>query len=426
MNAGATGSTPGSIVSGGVLAGRPGHLAANVMHFARVLRAAGLPVGSDRIQLALQALPLAGLESRADFHAVLSACFVERHAHQDLFDQAFGLFWRDPDLTGRMRALLLPKVRSQAPPPVRENRRLGDALFPATPQAPPPPPPEELEAMLTASASEHLREADFETMSADEYRSALRELANLHVAFPPLPTRRQRPSHRGRVDMRATLREAGRHGGDFAALRYRATLDVPPPLVVLADISGSMARYSRVLLHFAHLLASAHPRVESFVFGTRLTRLTPWLRGRDPDLAVARAMAGVHDWAGGTRIAACLREFNQRWARRVLGSRATVLLVSDGLEHGDDAPELAFQMERLAKSARRVVWLNPLLRYAGFEPRAAGVRAMLPHVSQSLPVHNLQALSQLVQALARPAAPGPARPGPTFAVPKIGRPSLAS
>ncbi len=404
------GASASAGVSPSVLAGRPGHLAANVMHFARVLRAAGLPLGSDRIQLALQALPLAGLESRADFHAVLSACFVERHAHQDLFDQAFGLFWRDPDLAGRMRALLLPKVRSQAPPPVRENRRLGEALFPASPHAtPPPPPPEELEleATLTASASEHLRHADFETMSADEYRSALRQLANLHVAFPPLPTRRQRPAQRGRVDMRATLREAGRHGGDFAALRHRVARPVPPPLVVLADISGSMSRYSRVLLHFAHLLAQAHPRVESFVFGTRLTRLTPWLRGRDPDLAVARAMAGVHDWAGGTRIAACLREFNQRWARRVLGSRATVLLVSDGLEHGDDAPELAFQMERLAKSARRVIWLNPLLRYAGFEPRAAGVRAMLPHVSQSLPVHNLQALAQLVQALARPAPPTP-------------------
>lgn len=382
-----------------------GHLAANVMHFARVLRAAGMPVGSDRIQLALRALPLAGLERSDDFHAVLSSCFVERHAHQDLFDQAFSLFWRDPDLAGRMRALLLPKVRTQATAPVRENRRLGEALFPPNPHAPPPPPPPEeeieLEATLTASAREQLRQADFETMSTDEYRSALRELAQLRLAFPPLPTRRQRPANRGRIDLRATLREAGRHGGDFAAPRWRAPLAVPPPVVVLADISGSMARYSRVLLHFAHLLTSAHPRVESFVFGTRLTRLTPWLRGRDPDLAVARAMAGVHDWAGGTRIAQCLREFNQRWARRVLGSRATVLLVSDGLEHGDDAAELAFQMERLAKSARRVVWLNPLLRYAGFEPRAAGVRAMLPHVNECLPVHNLNALAQLVQALAR-------------------------
>jgi hypothetical protein len=372
------------------------------MHFARVLRAAGMPVGSDRIQLALRALQLGGLESRADFHAVLSACLVDRHAHQELFDQAFALFWRDPGLAGRLRALLLPKVQSTAPLPQRENRRLGEALFPPSPQAPPPPPPEEieLEAELTANAQEQLRRADFDTMSADEYRAALRALATLRVLFPPLPTRRRTRALRpGRLDLRATLRAAARQGGEFAAPpRYSRTRGVVPPLVVLADISGSMARYSRVLLHFAHLLTSAHPNVESFVFGTRLTRLTPWLRGKDPDLAVARAVAGVLDWSGGTRIAHCLHEFNRRWARRVLGGRATVLLVSDGLEHGA-SEDLAFEMERLAKSARRVLWLNPLLRYAGFEPRAAGMKAMLPHVSACLPVHNLQSLEQLVRVL---------------------------
>ena len=393
---------------------RPGHLAGNVMHFARVLRHAGVPVGSDRVQLALRALMLAGLESRADFHAVLGACFVDRHAHQELFDQAFALFWRDPDIAGRLRAMLLPKVQGTTPAVARENRRLAEALFPGVPAAPPPPSaPDEikLEATLTASADEHLRRADFETLSADEYRAALRELPRLRPAFAPLPTRRRSAARRKprRVDLRATLREAGRHGGDFAPLRYSAPREVPPRLVVLADISGSMARYSRVLLHFAHLLTRAQPQVESFVFGTRLTRLTPWLRGRDPDLAVARAVAGVHDWAGGTRIAECLREFNQRWARRVLGSRATIVLVSDGLEHGD-ATELAFQMERLHKSARRLLWLNPLLRFTGFEPRAAGMRAMLPHVSALMPVHNLEAIAQLVQVLAAPASAPSALP----------------
>jgi len=401
------------------LATGPGRLAANVMHFARVLRQAGLPVGSDRVQLALRALQLAGLESRADFHAVLAACLVDRHAHQELFDQAFALFWRDPDLAGRLRALLLPKVQSTAPLPVRENRRLGDALFPQPPGATPPPPaPDEieLEATLTASADERLRRADFDTMSADEYRAALRALARLPVVFPPLPTRRRGEARRpGRLDLRATLRQAARQGGQFVAPpRYSRPRRVVPPLVVLADISGSMARYTRVLLHFAHLLTNAHPHVESFVFGTHLTRLTPWLRGKDPDLAVARAVAGVADWGGGTRIAECLREFNRRWARRVLGGRATVLLVSDGLEHGE-ATELGFEMERLAKSARRLLWLNPLLRYAGFEPRAAGMKAMMPHVSACLPVHNLEALAQLVQALGEgsqgPQARPPRRPG---------------
>jgi uncharacterized protein len=385
----------------------PGRLAENVLHFARVLRSAGLPVGSDRVMLALQALPVAGLEGRADFHAALSACFVSRHEQQALFDQAFTLFWRDPDLAGRMRALLLPRVNTKTPPPVKENRRLGDALFPSQREAPteaPPPVEIELEATLTASSQERLQQADFETMSSEEFHEALRLLARLRPAFEALATRRRESARAGRLDLRAMLRAAGRFGGEHWPLRHHAAREVVPPLVLLADISGSMARYSRVLLHFAHLLGQAGPRVETFVFGTRLTRLTPLLRQRDPDVAVALCTGSVKDWSGGTRIAHCLHDFNRRWARRVLGSRATVLLVSDGLEH-EGTDELAFEMERLHKSCRRLVWLNPLLRYAAFEPRARGIRAMLPHVDDFRPVHNLASLAQLVQALAQtPAA----------------------
>ncbi len=384
----------------------PSHLAANVMHFGRVLRHAGLPVGSDRIALALQALQHAGLHSRIEFHAVLCACLLDRHEHQELFDQAFTLFWRDPDLAGRMRALLLPRVSTHLPPPVKENRRLGDALFPSQRDAPSKPPaPEEieLEASLTASACEQLRKADFETMSIEEFRAAQRQLARLAVAFPAVATRRHAPSSRpGRLDLRATLRQAARTGGEVVALRHAAPRHVVPPLVVLADISGSMSKYSRMLLHFSHLLGQRQgrtmPRVETFVFGTRLTRITPWLRQRDPDVAVARVTGGVQDWSGGTRIAECLHEFNRRWARRVLGSRATVLLVSDGLEHGT-TQALDFEMERLHKSCRRLLWLNPLLRFTRFEPRAAGIRTMLPHVDGFLPVHNLESLDQLVKVI---------------------------
>ena len=193
-------------------------------------------------------------------------------------------------------------------------------------------------------------------------------------------------------------------------MRHTAPRTVVPPLVVLADISGSMSRYSRMLLHFAHLLGArpgrTMPRVETFVFGTRLTRITPWLRQRDPDVAVARVTAGVQDWSGGTRITESLHEFNRRWARRVLGSRATVLLVSDGLEHGP-TEALTFEMDRLHKSCHRLLWLNPLLRFTRFEPRAAGIRAMLPHVDGFLPVHNLESLEHLLEVLAS----GAVRPG---------------
>ena len=393
----------------------PGHLAHNVMHFARVLRTAGLPLASDRIQLALNALQVAGLTSRRDFRDTLAACLLDRHEHRELFDQAFDLFWRDPDLAGRMMAMLLPKVKTQLEQPVAENRRLGDALFPHQPHAPPPPPPPpeqiELDAALTWNQRELLRKADFETMTADEWRAAQQLLRRMPLLFEPIATRRsERAPHPGRPDGRATLQALARHGGELWQMRWRRPREQPAPLVVLADISGSMSRYSRMLLHFTHALGHADARVESFVFGTRLTRSTRALRQRDPDIAIARVVRDVADWSGGTRITACLREFNQRWARRVVSGRATVLLISDGLEHGTpDDPRcegLRFEMERLHKSCRRLLWLNPLLRFDAFQPRASGIRAMLPNVDAFLPVHNLDSLEQLARVLAAPPQAG--------------------
>jgi uncharacterized protein with von Willebrand factor type A (vWA) domain len=390
----------------------PGRLAENVMHFARVLRSAGIAVGTDRVQLALQALRIAGFDSRPDFHAVLSTCLLDRIEHKDLFDQAFELFWRDPDLEGRMRAMLLPKVRAQAAltPEQRENRRLGDALFPnPRPDAPQPEPDESMQfdAAFTVSEQEVLRKADFDTMSADEWRAARRALSLMRWVFEPLPTRRAEASPRaGRVDWRATLQTMARHGGELGEMRWRRPRPLPAPMVVLADISGSMSRYSRMLLHFAHALGHAEARVESFVFGTRLTRTTRLLKSRDPDVAVSQVVKAVEDWSGGTRITTSLHEFNQRWARRCLSSRTTVLLISDGLEHGD-TKALSSEMERLAKSCRRLIWLNPLLRFEKFQPKAAGIRAMLPHVDRFLPVHNLDSLEDLVRLLGSPDGPVP-------------------
>ena len=382
------------------------------MHFGRVLRAAGMPLGSDRVHASLQALQVTGLESRDDFHAVLSACMLDRIEHKELFDQAFELFWRDPDIEGRMRALLLPKVQLQegATPAPRENRRLADALFPM-PQgrAPDAPPPEEvtLDATLTWNDRELLRKADFETMTADEWRTAQRLLAQMHLTLPPVLSRRsRRAAQPGRADWRASLQAMARQGGELWTMRWRKPRMRPAPLVLLADISGSMSRYSRMLLHFAHMLGHADARIESFVFGTRLTRTTRLMRSKDPDLAVSQVVRAVDDWSGGTRITQCLHEFNQRWARRVLSGSATVLLISDGLEHGETR-ELAFEMERLHKSCKRLIWLNPLLRFEGFQPLAGGVKAMLPHVDRLLPTHNLESLQQLVALLGDKSAPRP-------------------
>lgn len=388
------------------------HLAANLMHFGRVLRTAGMPVGSDRLLLALQALHVAGLASRADFKATLATCLVDRPEHRPLFEQAFQVFWRDPDLLGRIMALLLPQAqgRATAPPPP-ENRRLADALFPSpAPERTPPREAVDVEARLAVSDRELLQRRDFDTMTAAEWTAARAALAALQPRLARQLTRRHAPAAHGRIDWRATLQAEGRQDG--APPRHQRPRSRPRPLVLLADISGSMGRYSRVLLHLAQGLLNPGPGlreppgVEVFVFGTRLTRLTRQLRARDPDAALAAASAAVPDWAGGTRISQSLHAFNRDWARRVLGGGgATVLLVTDGLERGADesagadAARLAFEAERLRLSCRELIWLNPLLRFDGFEPRAAGVRALLPEVSRHLPVHNLDSLEALLQAL---------------------------
>ena len=386
------------------------------MHFARLLRGAGLPIGSDRVQAALAALQLAGLCSgEADFRAVLGACLLDRHEHRPLFDRAFALFWRDPEQAVAAAALPAAPQGGPTEPPAPAGRRLADALLPrapglqpGAPDAPPPAQP----AGLGWQAQEVLRQADFDSMSAEEWREAQRLLSQLRLVLEPLPTRRQRRATRpGVADWRATLAAMARHGGELWQGRWRAPRRQSAPLVLLADISGSMSSYSRMLLHFAHALGRAGGPVESFVFGTRLTRTTRLLQSRDPDIAVGQVVRTVADWSGGTRITHSLHEFNQRWARRVVSSRATVLLISDGLEAGD-TQALGFEMERLHKSCRRLIWLNPLLRYAQFEPKAGGIRAMLQHVDQFLPAHNLQSLADLVGVLSGLGQPLRPRPMP--------------
>lgn len=381
-----------------------GQLADNVVHFGRVLRAAGLPIGTDRILLALDALQVAGLESRGDLKAVLHSCLVDRAEHSVLFDQAFELFWRDPDLLGRAMAMMLPRIdgRGSSAPPPPENRRLAAALFPQLTQAKRQPDREriDIDAQLTYSDRELLRKVDFDTMTPEEWLAAKRLIAKRAVMLPRVRTRRHRAAHTGRTpDWPRIAAYAARHGGDFFSLAWRRPALRTAPVVALVDVSGSMSRYSRIFLHFLHAMTGAERNVQSFMFGTRLTMVTRRLRQRDPDLAVADCVRAVDDWSGGTRIAGCLHAFNLNWARRTLGQNATVLLMTDGLER-DDSDALAIEAQRLRLSCRRLLWLNPLLRFSGFEPKAAGVRALLPNVDAMLPVHDLDSLDALAAALA--------------------------
>jgi hypothetical protein len=387
-------------------------LAENITHFTRVLRRAGLPVGPDRALQAIAAVEAVGVDRREDVHAALSAVMLDRHEQQPTFDAAFDTFWRDPKRLGQLMAAMLPSIDGgDAKERAARANRLAEALAPTRPDAPPPRasdgPDDEirLDAAMTSSDRERLQRADFETMTTAEFDLAKRIAERAPLPVVPVRQRRHEAADRGRIDLRRSLQCMARRPDLLEPAFTRARVEWPP-IVVLLDISGSMERYSRMFLHYVHGLARRLPsRVHAFTFGTRLTDITRCMRHRDPDEALALADARVADWRGGTRIAASLDEFNHRWARRVLGANAAVLLVTDGLERGehDDVERLDRAIAMLHRSAHRVVWLNPLLRYAGFEPRAAGVRTMLAHVDRFLPVHNLASLADLGRALHAPA-----------------------
>lgn len=393
--------------------GADGRLADNIVHFARVLRKAGLRIGPAAVTDAIEAVQAVGIGEREAFYTALHATLVKRHEDDPVFDEAFRLFWRARDFVGKMIAMMSPVVARHEE---REKAKAGGArvsdalLCGRNDRRPVREEPEiEIDARFTASADEKLRRTDFAQMTAAELTAAKRAIAGLSMPWDRVRTRRFRRSNRAAmIDARATMRHAMRTGGALILPRHRAVRRMPPPLVVLADISGSMSQYSRIFLHFLHALGERR-RVHAFLFGTRLSNVTRQMRRRDPDLAVEACSRAVADWSGGTRIGETLKSFNRLWSRRVLGQGAVVLLITDGLER-DGIELLETEIDRLHRSCRRLVWLNPLLRFDGFEARARGVRAMLPHVDELRAVHNLEAMADLVAALSGEAARKPGDP----------------
>ncbi|MEP6827771.1 MAG: VWA domain-containing protein [Aestuariivirga sp.] len=383
-----------------------GKLAANIMHFGRVLREAGLPVGPSTVLDALDAAMAGPLRKREDFYWTLHSVFVKRRDQRELFDQAFHVFWKKPKMLEQLMQLMYVQIARKADDKKKQAgfRRLAEAMF--EPQDAPHVEQGkqdlvEVDATYTASLDEVFRHKDFEQMTVAEQTDAKAAIARLRLVQHEQRTRRFAPNARGRrIDMRRTLRASLRTGGSLMVLSHVAPITRVPPLVVLCDISGSCAQYSRIFLHFLHALAGERPRVHIFLFGTQLTNITRDLQRRDVDDAVERVSAHVKDWSGGTRIGASLKDFNYHWGRRVLGQGAQVLLMTDGLER-DDIGQLSEEMVRLRRTAKRITWLNPLLRYDKFEAAAAGIRAMMPYVDEFRPVHSLDSLADLAESLAK-------------------------
>ena len=371
-----------------------GSLAENIMLFARLLRATGMPVGTGSVLNAIRAVSLIGIESQQDLHTVLLCQFVSRREQMPVFDQTFALFWRNPKLMEKLMGAMLPTLQSdQDQQPL--IRRLGEALSSSNTQSSGQDEEQvELQANLSASESEILQSRDFEQMSESELQVAKKMLKHLKLPVKPIQTRRHQASvSRARIDMRRTMQNSLRNS-ELIPLQFKRQITRPPAIIVLCDISGSMAQYSRMFLHFMHAMTNNGDRVHSFLFGTRLTNISRYLRNKDVDLALEETAKAVEDWSGGTRIGFCLKQFNQHWSRRMLGQGAVVILLTDGLDRGE-SPELGKQMERLSKSCRQLVWLNPLLRYKKFEPRAEGVRIMLPYVDVFRSAHNINSLAEL-------------------------------
>ncbi|CAN5916164.1 VWA domain-containing protein [soil metagenome] len=381
----------------------------NLVHFARILRDAGMPIGPDRVLAAITAIEAVGVDRREDVHAALSAVMIDRHEQQALFDAAFAAFFRDPKLLEQLMYLLLPKIsgRGEKQVPKRGNR-LAEALAPPARKEPPNPANEtaqeelQFETSFTFSDREKLQQADFESMTTTEFELAKKLAEELPLPIHPVRRRRHEAAARGSLDLRATMLRMARQPHTLTPSFTRPRQEMPT-LVVLLDISGSMDRYARLLLHYVHGLTRRYLKVHTLTFGTRLTNITRSLRHRDPDVALQQADDQVQDWKGGTRIASCIDEFNRTWARRLLGANAALLLVTDGLDR-DEQGDLKRAAEQLRRNAHQIVWLNPLLRFDGFQPKAAGVRALLPNVDRFLPVHNLASLADLGRALRRPAA----------------------
>jgi uncharacterized protein with von Willebrand factor type A (vWA) domain len=380
-----------------------GKLAENILYFARALRAAGLPVGPGSVVDAIAAVETAQIGEREDFYTALHAVFVMKHEHSTIFDQAFRLFWKRRGFLEQFIAAMSPMAESaQQQKPQAGAARVAAALLRPKESEAQPQPVIELDARLTMSSQEILQRKDFAQMTAAEIAAAEAAIDRLVLTDDEVKTRRFVRDERGwRIDPRRTFRKSLRAGGAFIDLAHRTRAIRHPPIVAICDISGSMRDYTRVFLHFLHALTEKRRRVHTFLFGTRLTNVTRALRARDADEALARCSSDVKDWSGGTRIADSLHRFNRDWSRRVLAQGAVVLLFSDGLER-DGSHLLTAEMERLQKSSRRLVWLNPLLRYDGFEAKAAGIRAMLPYVSEFRAIHNLRSISDLVRSLSYP------------------------
>ena len=379
-----------------------GKLAGNITGFGRALRRAGVPADSARMALATQAAQLVGVASKAELSAALETVMISREQDRQVFRELFDAYVSDPDLANKLLAQLLPSAEGKAEPSKRRprvNEALAPRQSPGANALPKPDQEVDFDAAMTASDLDILKHADFSGLSGSEYRLVEQLARDIMLPVPQVKARRRRPGGRGsQLHWPGVLRRAARNGGELLELPRLRRLEQPLPLLVLVDVSGSMERYARLLLAFLHAASAAHRR-DVFAFGTHLTDLTPAFRLADTDAMLAAASTAIDDFAGGTRLGDSLATLRQRHARRLVGRRTLVLLITDGLDTGEPE-ELESELQWLVRHSRKLLWLNPLLRFDGYAPAARGAAVLHRHAHGMLAVHNLSKLKDLAAGLA--------------------------
>ncbi len=378
----------------------------HLISFGRVLRRLGFNAGPAQMLVAMEAVKVVGVRQKEDVQQALKACLVQRREELDLFDQAFHIFWKAPSRLPEVMKWLLQNTKIPVTTDTKGSHRIQEALREAA--KPPGGDSEEasesrveIDQVVTYSATELLRKKDFAAFTNEEIAAAKKYMAGFSWPVPPYPSRRFISRVKGKkLDFRKTVQLGSRSGGEVMQLAFQGKKLKPRPIVLICDISGSMERYARMLLHFMHAMTCDKRKVESFVFGTRMTRISHLLKHRDVDDAVSAVSKEVVDWAGGTKIGEAIKTFNYEWLRRVLNSNSIVLIISDGWDRGD-REILSKEMQRLKRSCHRLIWLNPLMGYEQFEPLTQGMQAALPYVDDLLSVHNLVSLEHLAKTLAQ-------------------------
>src|SRR5438132_4251928 len=385
----------------------PTYFLKNLLLFGRLLRVMGLDVGASEMIDLTHALAWIDIGKKQDVYQSARAILVRRHEDYPLFDQAWRAFWRKPTDPTQQRLEMIADPRLM-PKPLRVPR---SSMAEADDGSKREEETVEVHALQSYSQAEILRRKDFASFTWEEVQQAKRLMQQMRWRVGERRTRRRRPVNAGEfLDLRRIVRGHLRHGGELLSLEWKRRKSKPRPLVILCDISGSMEHYTRMLLHFVHTISSGFDfdRVEVFLFSTRLTRITRPLAFKDVDDALDAVEQQVEDWGGGTRIGEALHQFNFRWARRVLGRGAVVMVISDGWDRGQPE-QLAKEMERLQKSCYRLIWLNPLVGSEGYQPLTQGLQAALPYVDDFLSVRNLNSLEQLGRKLSEVSDERPAR-----------------